>query len=321
METNPDQSKHLATACFRVHGLSLDVTNLRTETYALDSASRIPQVAVGTATEDAFRRDLTINSLFYNVNTEAVEDFTNRGIDDLSDGVIRTPLDPADTFREDPLRVLRIIRFAVRFNFRVDPSIFEAAKSASVHEDLLKKVSRERVGIEVGKVLGAARDARRALAFFRDAGLLESVFLARDTWSVSYGHDGLNQEAATQKAAEKAAEGWYSSLRKPTYFLQFVRPASGASFRSRRRRHMYHIHSFSFSFQGEKCFIFISGSRMDLERFACLKIYFPNRLQPPRCRRIATALDPMGVRFFESLAHPLWLPTAPRVELRCDWRL
>ena len=79
IQANPDQSKHLETATMRVHGLELDLVNLRSEKYAEDS--RIPEMAFGTAEEDALRRDLTINALFYNINTRTVEDLTGRGID------------------------------------------------------------------------------------------------------------------------------------------------------------------------------------------------------------------------------------------------
>jgi tRNA nucleotidyltransferase/poly(A) polymerase len=65
---------------------------------------------IGTPEEDACRRDLTINSLFYNVNTGMVEDYCGRGLADLRQGVIRTPLPPFTTLLDDPLRVLRAIR-------------------------------------------------------------------------------------------------------------------------------------------------------------------------------------------------------------------
>jgi tRNA nucleotidyltransferase (CCA-adding enzyme) len=75
----------------------------------------VPDVKIGTPLEDALRRDLTINSLFYNINKKEVEDFTGKGIEDLKHGIIRTPLDPLQTFLDDPLRILRTIRFATRF--------------------------------------------------------------------------------------------------------------------------------------------------------------------------------------------------------------
>lgn len=93
---NPDQSKHLETATLRVHGEKLDCVNLRSEHYS--DESRIPVIEMGTPLQDAERRDFTINSLFYNLNTGQVEDFTGKGLRDLEAGIIRTPLDPRTTF-------------------------------------------------------------------------------------------------------------------------------------------------------------------------------------------------------------------------------
>uniref|UniRef100_A0A2P2KV24 Uncharacterized protein MANES_18G102400 n=1 Tax=Rhizophora mucronata TaxID=61149 RepID=A0A2P2KV24_RHIMU len=108
---NPDQSKHLETARMRLFDLWIDFVNLRCEDYSENS--RIPTMKFGTAEEDAYRRDLTINSLFYNINTSSVEDLTGRGIADLKTGKIVTPLPPKATFLDDPLRVLRAIRFGI----------------------------------------------------------------------------------------------------------------------------------------------------------------------------------------------------------------
>mgnify|MGYP000370689230 CR=1 FL=1 len=88
---NPDQSKHIETAVVRVMGFSIDLVNLRSETYSEDS--RIPTIQFGTPAEDAERRDFTVNALFYNLDTGAVEDFTNLGLTDLAAGIIRTPVD------------------------------------------------------------------------------------------------------------------------------------------------------------------------------------------------------------------------------------
>jgi tRNA nucleotidyltransferase/poly(A) polymerase len=65
-----------------------------------------------------FLRDLTINAFFYNINSGEIEDYTGQGIEDLKLGQIRTPLEPLVTLLDDPLRVLRAIRFACRFNFK-----------------------------------------------------------------------------------------------------------------------------------------------------------------------------------------------------------
>jgi tRNA nucleotidyltransferase/poly(A) polymerase len=89
IKSNPDQSKHLETATVRVLGFELDFVNLRAEEY---TDSRIPVMRIGTAEEDALRRDLTINALFYNINERSVEDYTGKGMEDIKSGTVRTPL-------------------------------------------------------------------------------------------------------------------------------------------------------------------------------------------------------------------------------------
>jgi tRNA nucleotidyltransferase (CCA-adding enzyme) len=105
---NPEQSKHLETATMQLHGLSLDLVNLRSETYS--SASRIPQIEFGTPLQDAERRDFTINALFYNLHTREIEDFTEHGLQDLRDGIIRTPLAPLVTFLDGVLKTIQITK-------------------------------------------------------------------------------------------------------------------------------------------------------------------------------------------------------------------
>ncbi|CAJ1967093.1 unnamed protein product [Cylindrotheca closterium] len=145
---NPEKSKHLETATMKVGTFWIDFVNLRAEEYTQDS--RIPDLMrIGTPAEDAFRRDLTINSLFYNVNNAQVEDWTGRGFDDLRRGIVGTPLAPLTTLLDDPLRVLRSVRFAARLRFTMDESLVEAARDSRVRESLAEKVSRERIGCEV----------------------------------------------------------------------------------------------------------------------------------------------------------------------------
>lgn len=81
IKANAEKSKHLETATMKVHDTMIDLVNLRSEEYAEDS--RVPEIKMGTAEEDAFRRDLTINAMFYNINEKKIEDFTQKGIDDL----------------------------------------------------------------------------------------------------------------------------------------------------------------------------------------------------------------------------------------------
>ncbi|KAG6366888.1 hypothetical protein INS49_001069 [Diaporthe citri] len=147
---NPEKSKQLETATVKLFGLDVDFVNLRTEKYTEDS--RNPQVEFGTAKEDALRRDATVNALFYNIHTGDVEDFVG-GLPDMEAGIIRTPMDPFQTFMDDPLRVLRLVRFASRLGFSIAPSTKEFMGDTRVLEALRAKISRERVGTEVEKML------------------------------------------------------------------------------------------------------------------------------------------------------------------------
>ncbi|KAI0307470.1 hypothetical protein B0F90DRAFT_1620979 [Multifurca ochricompacta] len=150
---NPGQSKHLETAKTSVLGLDLDFVNLRDEAYAEDS--RIPtNVIYGTPLQDALRRDTTINSLFYNVHTRSIEDHCSKGLDDLKNGIIRTPLPPKQTFLDDPLRVIRCVRFASRFGFELVPELEQSARDSEIQTALLQKITRERVGEEIDKMMG-----------------------------------------------------------------------------------------------------------------------------------------------------------------------
>ena len=134
------------------------MVNLRSEEYGSDS--RVPKIDIGSPLEDAERRDSTINSMFYNIKDGKVEDHTGKGLDDLRHGIIRTPLAPLKTFLDDPLRLLRTVRFAARFNFKIQEDIFEASRSESVRQALSTKVSYERIGIEMDKMMGGRRPSQ-----------------------------------------------------------------------------------------------------------------------------------------------------------------
>ncbi|KAJ8611706.1 hypothetical protein MRB53_037817 [Persea americana] len=151
IEANPEKSKHLETVTTRILGLDVDLVNLRKESYSEDS--RNPQMELGTPTEDALRRDATINAMFYNIQTGLVEDFTGRGFEDLRSGIIRTPLEPYQTFKDDPLRVLRLIRFASRLEYDIEPRAREFMGNEEIKAALRAKISRERVGVEIEKTL------------------------------------------------------------------------------------------------------------------------------------------------------------------------
>ncbi|KAI8462676.1 MAG: hypothetical protein J3K34DRAFT_527577 [Monoraphidium minutum] len=157
IHSNPDQSKHLETARMKVGDLWIDLVNLRSERYA--EGSRIPTMEFGTPQQDAERRDFTVNALFYNLNDCAVEDLTDQGLADLRAGLLRTPLPASETFLDDPLRVLRAVRFATRFGFELHPEILEAAASDKVRSALGQKISRERIGTELEGMFNGASPA------------------------------------------------------------------------------------------------------------------------------------------------------------------
>lgn len=178
---NPEQSKHLATAMVRIEGLPIDFVNLRTETY---TDSRIPEMKFGTPKEDASRRDLTINSMFFNINTNEIEDFVG-GLEDLKQKIARTPLDPVQTFMDDPLRILRAIRFAARFNLKVDTALIQAAKLPEVQKAFNEKISHERIWAE----LAGKKDGDKykpgllngpnpvlAISLLKEMGFMELIF-------------------------------------------------------------------------------------------------------------------------------------------------
>jgi len=135
IKANSDKSKHLETATIRVLGSPIDLVNLRSETYT--ESSRVPVIQIGTPLQDAMRRDLTINAMFYNINSQKIEDHTEKGLFDLKEGICRTPLEPLQTFLDDPLRTIRTIRFANRFEFKIDPKILHAAKDPQVKDCMM----------------------------------------------------------------------------------------------------------------------------------------------------------------------------------------
>ncbi|KAK1780117.1 hypothetical protein QBC45DRAFT_324656 [Copromyces sp. CBS 386.78] len=169
---NPDKSKHLETTTIKLFGLDVDFVNLRKETYTEDS--RNPQVEFGTAEEDALRRDATVNALFYNLHTSKVEDFTG-GMKDMARKLIRTPLEPLQTFMDDPLRVLRLVRFASRLGFTIDEEAKAVMGDERVLDALKLKISRERIGVELEKMLKGP-DPLSSLTYISDLNLYHTLF-------------------------------------------------------------------------------------------------------------------------------------------------
>ena len=151
IEARPEQSKNLETAVLNIYGNSVDFVAPRKEVYTSDS--RIPQVTDASPAEDASRRDFNFNSLMLDIETGDLKDFTGKGIEDIKNKVVRTPLDPKITFSDDPLRIMRALRFATKLGFALDPAIIEAAKDPAIQQAFRTKISRERMHDEFRKML------------------------------------------------------------------------------------------------------------------------------------------------------------------------
>ena len=183
IKANPEKSKHLETATIRILDMDIDFVNLRKEEYMGDS--RIPIISIGTPWEDAYRRDLTVNSLFYNINEAVIEDYTLRGVDDLFNHLAKTPLPARQTFIDDPLRILRTIRFATRYGLEIDGEIMETvgrhatgdiADKHEILDSLARKVSKERVGVEVLKMVQEDCNFLRAVNLLEEMELINCIF-------------------------------------------------------------------------------------------------------------------------------------------------
>ena len=144
--------ENFGTAMFKLSAFpdeEIEVVHTRKETYR-DKNSRNPETAFGTINEDCFRRDFTINALYHNISTDEDLDLTGLGLTDLEAGLIRTCAEPEIIFSDDPLRIMRAVRFASRLGFRIDAETENGIKN---HANRLEIISRERITDEFNKIL------------------------------------------------------------------------------------------------------------------------------------------------------------------------
>ena len=164
--------KNFGTAQVKYHGMEVEFVGARKESYTHDS--RKPVVENGTLEDDQNRRDFTINALAICLNAarygELVDPFD--GIGDLKERTIRTPLDPDITFSDDPLRMMRCIRFATQLNFYIDDETFEALGR---NRERIAIISRERIADELNKIILSPTPSKGFIDLDR-CGLLELVF-------------------------------------------------------------------------------------------------------------------------------------------------
>jgi poly(A) polymerase len=157
---------HFGTAQIRGDGYIVEAVRARAERY--DPSSRKPDVTPGTLDEDLWRRDFTVNALAQTLEGHLL-DRTGRGLADLYAGVLRTPLDPRDTFSEDPLRMYRAARFVAQLGFQLADGVLDAMRDMAPRAAIL---SVERVAEEVRRLLTSAHP-RAGMEVLRTTGLLD----------------------------------------------------------------------------------------------------------------------------------------------------
>ena len=163
--------KNFGTAQVKMGDEELEFVGARRESYSHDS--RKPIVEDGTLEDDQNRRDFTINAMAICLNDSRFGELADpfNGIADLEDGIIATPLDPEVTFSDDPLRMMRCIRFATQLNFQIEDETFDALSRMA---DRIKIVSGERIEVELNKIIMSPHPSI-GFEYLQRSGLLQII--------------------------------------------------------------------------------------------------------------------------------------------------
>ncbi len=164
--------KNFGTAQIKTDDWEFEFVGARKESY--DRNSRKPKVEDGTFEDDIYRRDFTINTLAISLQRDSFGELidTFNGLEDLQNGIIKTPLEPTVTFSDDPLRMMRAVRFATQLNFKIEDNTFAALKSEA---NRLKIISQERITDELQKVIATPKPSIGFKILF-DTKLLHEFF-------------------------------------------------------------------------------------------------------------------------------------------------
>jgi putative nucleotidyltransferase with HDIG domain len=213
-------------------GLEIEFVGARRESYSRNS--RKPVVEDGTLEDDQNRRDFTINAMAICLNSkrfgELVDPFN--GLADLEDGIIATPLDPEVTFSDDPLRMMRCIRFATQLRFQIEDATFAALERMA---ERIKIVSMERITVELNKIMLSPTPSR-GLVDLQRAGLLQFILPEVAALDVVEQHNGRahkNNFYHTLEVLENVCRTENSELRTERYLTE--------NGERRTERYDYHI--------------------------------------------------------------------------------
>lgn len=203
--------RNFGTAQVKMGALEVEFVGARKESYSHDS--RKPVVEDGTLEDDQNRRDFTINACAVCLNHDRFGELIDpfNGIYDMEDGIIRTPLDPDVTFSDDPLRMLRCVRFATQLNFFIEDETFEALERNAKR---LRIISGERISEELNKILMTPTPSKGFYDLYR-SGLLEIILpelTALDVVATRNGRSHKNNFYHTLEVLDNVARNEASSL-------------------------------------------------------------------------------------------------------------
>lgn len=173
IKANPKTGKHLETATLHIDHIPIDICSLRKkEGIEIKGNQKEKEVIV-----DALGRDFTINAIFYRLNRKGnvIEDPTGKGIEDLKKRIIRTPLRAIETLQDDPLRMLRALRFAGNLKGKLEEELARTIKKEELQERLSQEVSRERIGKEI-VLMSQTKESTWCLEQIIKTGMFTGIF-------------------------------------------------------------------------------------------------------------------------------------------------